>query len=134
MESLQMVKQEEMGREGRPRHRARDSPSSAEGWPKSCSRQSGRDSCCGGGRLQRERNSLETALFYTLISHRSCLGICLWEAKAKVCRTQGETVAEKGTLCSIGLPCAPTTILAPSQQGRGVGLQGMVLQGFGQGL
>ena len=75
MECLQMVKQEEMGRkgrEGRPRHRARGSPSSAEGWPKSCSRQRGRDSCCGGGRLRRERNSLETALFYTLISHRSC--------------------------------------------------------------
>jgi len=75
MEGLQMVKQEELGRrgrEGRPRHGARGSPSSAEGWQKSCSRQRGRDSCCGGGGLRRERNSLETALFYTLVFHRSC--------------------------------------------------------------
>lgn len=60
------------GEEGRPRHRAWGSPSSAEEWPKPCSRQRGRDSCCGGGRLRRERTSLETALVYTLTSHRSC--------------------------------------------------------------
>lgn len=75
MECLQMGKQEEMGRkggEGRPRPRARGSPSSAEGWQESCSRQRGRDSCCGGGGLRRERNSLQTALLYTLIPHRSC--------------------------------------------------------------
>lgn len=46
-----MAKHEETGRkrrEGRPRHGARDSPCSAEAWPRSCSRQRG---CSRQGQL-----------------------------------------------------------------------------------
>lgn len=110
-ECLQMVKQEEMGRkgrEGRARHRARGSPSSAEGWPKSCSRQRGRDSCCGGRALQRERNGLETALFYTLISHRSCpWNLICGREKPKSAGPREKWLLKRGPSALWGCPALP---------------------------
>lgn len=72
MERLQMAKQEEMGRKGREARPGHGVRGCAEGQEDCWPRLRGRDSCCGGGGLRRERNSLETALFYTRVSHRSC--------------------------------------------------------------
>lgn len=129
MEHLQMAKQEEMGRKGREARPGHGVRGRAEGrqdcWP----RLRGRDSCCGGGGLRRERNSLETALSYTRVSHRSCpwnlpvggRSRSLWGPGRNGCRKRDPSLGDS--------PSAPSTVPAPSRQDRGAGLGGTALHG-----
>lgn len=127
MEHLQTVKQEEMGRkgrEGRPRHREgtlpplpRDSLSCIPG------REAGTAAVEEEDYQEREI-AWKQPCFTPSFPTEAVLGICLWEGEAKVCGAQGETAAEEGTFCSVGLPCAATaTRGAPSRQGRGSGVR-----------
>lgn len=134
MECLQMAKQEEMGRKGREARPGLRVRGCAEGRQDCRPRLRGTDSCCGGGGLQRERNSLETALFYTRVSHRSCPWNLPVGGRSQSLRGPGRNRCRKRDPSLGDSPSAPSTIPAPSWQDRGGGLRGTALQGFGRGL
>lgn len=72
----------------------------------------GRDSCCGGGRLQSRRNSLETAPPYTPTSHRSCPWNLVMGGRTWNLWDQGQIRGEKGNLCLGGCPELPPPSLS----------------------